>query len=367
MRQHAGQRGGGRQQRRGAGAGRGLRLLFHAASQSRRRAAGVDLLAPSQHAVGWHRAVAGRRGARRHARARAPRRGRRHGVDLSAWLVATWRAALRERSRGSLAPVRAAWPRVFRPAPGNGTFQWPRVFRPACANRDHGRPSRAPRRRRGGPAAVDSRDGDLGVHQPDPPRDVLHARGPLVPGLRRPRHRRLSRPGARHRARPLPGAGRTRSGHRGRFRHRLRRGDGDRRGLGRDADAAHRAGHARGRGLPVGARVRVVSHGQRTACPPVLLSAAQPRLLAGTGRAAAARRHQPRRPDCRRGLDARLRRPVLDEPRLRRRRRELRRQHRLRPRVPPAAQRPVGRRGRRRLRSRRRVPRARRQGRSRRG
>ena len=94
-----------RQQRRGRSARRRIRLLRHAAPQSGRRAAGVDLLAASQHAVGRHRAVAGRRGRRRLARQPATRRRQRHRVDLSARLVARWRAALRERPRRSLASV----------------------------------------------------------------------------------------------------------------------------------------------------------------------------------------------------------------------------------------------------------------------
>ena len=52
-----------------------------------------------------YRAVAGRRGSRRFAGQRASRRRQRHRVDLSAGLVSRRRAAVRERPRGSLAPL----------------------------------------------------------------------------------------------------------------------------------------------------------------------------------------------------------------------------------------------------------------------
>ena len=59
-------------------------------------------------------------------------------------------------------------------------------------------------------------------------------------------------------------------------------------------------------------------------------------------RAAAARRPVPRRPDLERLDRARPQQAVPDQPRHRGRRRRLRRQHRLRPRVPPAARRRSG-------------------------
>ena len=76
------------------------------------------------------------------------------------------------------------------------------------------------------------------------------------------------------------------------------------------------------------------------------------------GRAAAARRLRPRRADRARLDGARPRDPVLHEPRDRRRRPQLRRQHRLRPRVPGSAARALGRGRRRGQRRRRAVPRA---------
>ena len=80
--------------------------------------------------------------------------------------------------------------------------------------------------------------------------------------------------------------------------------------------------------------------------------------------AAAADRHEPRRPDRRRQLGARRQHPAVHEPRLRRPRRRLRREHRLRSRLPQAPRGRMGRRRSRRLcqrraRTRRRGPRRR--------
>ena len=61
------------------------------------------------------------------------------------------------------------------------------------------------------------------------------------------------------------------------------------------------------------------------------LPADQPRGSGRPRRAAAAARAEPRRPDPRRPPDAQPRHPVLDQPGLRRGRRQLRREHRLRP------------------------------------
>ena len=77
---------------------------------------------------------------------------------------------------------------------------------------------------------------------------------------------------------------------------------------------------------------------------------------AAAGRTAAADRDRPRRPDRHGDQHAEAGDPVLDQPRLRRARRELRRQHRLRPRLPRPAQGPVGRHRRRGLRGRRAPP-----------
>ena len=82
-------------------------------------------------------------------------------------------------------------------------------------------------------------------------------------------------------------------------------------------------------------------------------------------RAAAAAGAEPRRADLGGAAVLSLRHAVLDQPGLRGGRRQLRRQHRLRPAVPRAAERHVGHRRRRRLRRRGRAPRRRRPGRPR--
>ena len=74
-----------------------------------------------------------------------------------------------------------------------------------------------------------------------------------------------------------------------------------------------------------------------------------PEFVAPEGERAAARRAVPWRPHVERADHARAHPAVPDQPRHRRRGRELRRQHGLRPRVPPPARRPVGDRRRRRL------------------
>ena len=88
----------------------------------------------------------------------------------------------------------------------------------------------------------------------------------------------------------------------------------------------------------------------------LLLSAAQPRLSRARGRAPPLLVMSHGGPTS--AVDDTLQpaHPVLDQPRLRRAGRELRRQHRLRPRLPRAAERPVGHRRRRRLRQRRALP-----------
>ncbi len=119
-----------------------------------------------------------------------------------------------------------------------------------------------------------------------------------------------------------------------------------------DRDRRDRPGDRRGRGVaPVGA-------GRHRRCSaPLFLGAAahrvpdrgrpdrlrallppgQPGFRAARGRETAAGRQMPRRPDLRRLDDAEPRHPVLDEPRHRRARCRLRRQHRLWPRLSRAA------------------------------
>ena len=93
-----------------------------------------------------------------------------------------------------------------------------------------------------------------------------------------------------------------------------------------------------------------------------LLPPGQSRFHRPDGRAAAVDRAQSRRADKRVLVRARLERPILDEPRLCRSQCQLRREHRLRARVPRTAARPMGHCRRRRLRQRRQTPRRHREG-----
>ena len=103
------------------------------------------------------------------------------------------------------------------------------------------------------------------------------------------------------------------------------------------------------RGRPAGraaflARPEAIAFAARAACRPrLLLSADQSGFPRAGGRAAAADRQEPRRPDRQHLLRAAPLDPVLDLARLCRVRRQLRRQHRLRPRLSRAAERPLGR------------------------
>ena len=97
----------------------------------------------------------------------------------------------------------------------------------------------------------------------------------------------------------------------------------------------------------------------------VLLPADEPGVRGSGRRAASARRPRARRADVGDDPDAPPVRAVLHEPRVRVRRRELRREHGLRPRLPRAVVRSVGRRRRRGLHRRGAVPRRRGSGRRR--
>ena len=101
--------------------------------------------------------------------------------------------------------------------------------------------------------------------------------------------------------------------------------------------------------------VEFPTSGGRTAHA-LLYRPTNPEVVGPPRGAAAAARAEPRRSHLRRPPDPQPRHPVLDQPGLRGRRRQLRRQHRLRPPVPGAAERHVGRRRRGRLRGRGRAP-----------
>ena len=95
--------------------------------------------------------------------------------------------------------------------------------------------------------------------------------------------------------------------------------------------------------LQLGGRGDRVPHGRRPDGACLLLPAAQPRLRGAGRREAAAAGDGPRRPDQHGQQRLPRRRAVLDQPRHRRARCQLRRQLGLRPRLPPAAGRPMGR------------------------
>ena len=192
------------------------------------------------------------------------------------------------------------------------------------------------------------------------------------------------------RARPAGGAGSRERNAACRSRRRSRefgsvRADGDRVGVSRRrarpsrqhrrarsrVRPAHRAEegdrHSRShrpapRRLPHAGRKRgIPDHRRQDRVRPVL-SAAQSRLCRPRRRAAAAAGEVPRRADLGRLEHAQPGHSILDQPRHRGARRELRRQHRLRPRLPRPPAPHLGRGRRRRLRQRRRVPRRRRDG-----
>ena len=120
-----------------------------------------------------------------------------------------------------------------------------------------------------------------------------------------------------------------------------------------NTEAVDHPGHRALPRLSVGAGAGDLRHRQRPAGPRPLLPAAQRRFRRIRGRIAAADRALPWRPDRRRLGDPELGHAILDQPRLCGARRQLRRQHRIWPRIPAAAARQLGDRRRRRLRQRR--------------
>ena len=278
-------------------------------------------------------------GVARHAR---PRRRRRHRVDLPAGLVA------RTASCSSSAIATAAGACIVRSR---------RVFRPGARRRCSPRPSR---RRRIRPAAVDPRHVDVGVHERRRAWSSPYTRErPLVPGLidglGTPRQFRRSA----RRIEPADSIAADRRASRASsaapptaldavMRRRL--------DVGRRRERAARV--PRRRSMPTqgsfGARGRRVSrpaNGQRRTPSTTRRATATVTRAAGERPPLIVISHggPTRRADS--TLDPE--RPVLDQPRLRRGRRELRRQHRLRPRLPRSPERAVGHRRRRGLRQRR--------------
>ena len=195
-----------------------------------------------------------------------------------------------------------------------------------------------------------------------------------APRIRRPRPPRSRRHGHRSGHAVLPGHGAARAAPTARVLvvagsptqepgvHRI---DSDRR-RGRDAAPA-----ARPRRRPRGSSrcpstSAFPTDGGRTAHA-LFYPPAHPELDRAGGRAAAADRGDPRRPDGRGVAGVLDGRAVLDQPRVRRRRRQLRRLDGLRPRLPRGARRALGDRGRRRLPRRRPAPRPHRAGSTRSG
>ena len=124
----------------------------------------------------------------------------------------------------------------------------------------------------------------------------------------------------------------------------------------RNRDDPHRLRGDRRRGprlVPAGGRVPERRRRHRAR---LLLPAGQRRVRRPRGRTTAADRGQPRRADRARDPGARPRVPLLDQPRLRRRRRELPRLERLRARLPGETERDLGRGRHRGLRRRRDLP-----------
>ncbi len=273
----------------------------------------------------------GRRAERRRvARRGGAGRGRRGGVDLPARVVARRHALLRLRPQQLVEPLPARRGRRGRACVREGG----RVRHAAVGLRHVGllvRVRRADSLRLQREGHVEPRHARHEDRTARTHRDALH-RNLLRQGGGRPRRlpRRVAdEPPGRRRGRPQ-----ERRAQRAAPRERSRRG----RRLSFDP--------ARGR----------VPDRERPHRARLLLPAAQPRLRGARGRAPAARRPLPRRPDRDDHHHAPPRHAVLDEPRRRRARRELRRQHRLRARVPQASERAVGRGGRGRLRERRAPP-----------
>ena len=161
----------------------------------------------------------------------------------------------------------------------------------------------------------------------------------------RPAHRRAAGPGSAVRRDRLPVHRRRRADDRvhGREHRHASAGRGARLPcpVGRRAEG-ERSDHGR-TVVPVRPSGDRVPDGRRPHRARVLLSAGEQGLRRAGRRAAAADRDEPRRSDVRRLRGVRHGDAVLDQPRVRGRRRELRREHRLRAGVPRAAERELGR------------------------
>ena len=312
---------------------RGRGLLRRAAALARRLDPRLARVAPPEHALGRHRAAARARGGRR-----------------------------RPRSRRDVAGSRRDWISQPRWSP-DGVLHF--------AAEPHGLDEPLPLRRRAGSSTITDLEAEFvgpdwqfgyTTYEFLPDGDIL-----AIAPLGRPRPARPVEPGRRRstpidlpyteigwpvdRRRPIVDPARGRPG-------AARRRSPSSTSTG-NVDGPP-PGDARPCPSPRTSRSRSTSSSRRPAAArPTATSTRRPTAsFVGPGRrAAAAHRHQPRRPDGAGVLRLRDRHPAVHEPRLRGARRRLRRLDRLRPGLPQAARGPVGDRRRRRLRRRRAVPR----------
>ena len=288
-------------------AGRGPRLLQLAPPQPRSPAARVAELGPPRHALGQHRALACRDRRRRAAQQRPPGCRRPRRVDRPAGLVARRPALFRVRPNWLVEPLSCcdSWansslPEICRICRAGLDLRRPMVR--FSRSGDHSRLLH-----RGRPLAAradraDNRSADATCRCPIP-----NSPGSASPGGKCRAARRCGRPPGRDPA--------ARPRERGEPRAALSRDAASRSGLARSA---------RGDRIPERARAER---------PCLLLPADQSGVRGAGRRAAAADRQEPWRPDRQHLQRAAALDPVLDLARLRGLRRQLRRQHRLRPRL----------------------------------
>ena len=291
----------------------GPRLLLLPAGQPRRRLARLDLLGPPEHALGRDRAVGG-----------AARR-----TPADARLVA---GGPRSRSSSpSGTPTGGCTSSPTATAGGTSTGPTRASERRAALTRPRRPTSRHPQWLFGGATYAFLDDGAIACVRCERGEERLfaaRARG-RAPARPRPALHLLRLP---RRSRPAASAvafAAGQPGERDRGRRLRRRAAASRGG----AQRQRRAGRP---GLRLAPAADRVPDRRRRGRPRLLLPADQPRLRGAGGRAAAADRREPRRPDLPRHPRARPRVPLLDQPRHRRRRRQLPRQQRLRPRLPRA-------------------------------
>ncbi|CAA9538408.1 MAG: Prolyl oligopeptidase family protein, partial [uncultured Rubrobacteraceae bacterium] len=308
------------------------RLLLLAPAEPGRTKAGLAHLEPPEHALGRHGALDGRVGRRRRAARGREAGGRPRRVSPPARVVP-----------GRDAPPRLRPDRLVEPVPGGRG-------RGRAALPDGGR-VRA--------AALGLRDVHLRLPLPDADSVRPDPARRLPPG--HPGHRdRGARRGrdALLRRQLSPREWRLgRASLYSRLAHGLHLRRAPRHGDGRTGGAAPGGGPRDRRGLPLRPRDRRVPDGGRPDGPRLLLPAGEQGPRGPRGREAAAARAEPRGTYRHDPAQPGSGDTAQDQPRFRRARRQLRRLHGLRPRVPATARRDVGCCGRGRLRQRGQVPR----------